>query len=102
MFRGGLRYSPPDITQSIKSKKLVYNAARTYGERLPGFNRFDFGLSYKLNKPQLAWVFLADIQNIFDTHNTLRRKFEYKDKAVLTYDTKSYGLIPVLTIRIEF
>lgn len=101
-YRGGFRYTPVDVAASLKSKRVIYQTSKTYGERLPDFNRFDFGVSYRINKMRNAWIVLADIQNILDTKNILRRKFSYSNKQIVTSDSKGIGMIPVLTVRAEF
>lgn len=101
-FRGGFRYTPVNETASLKSKRVVYQTTQTYGERLPAFNRVDFGVSYRINKNQNAWILLADIQNVLNTKNIVRRKFSYSNKQIITSDSKGIGMVPVLTIRAEF
>jgi hypothetical protein len=90
------------MISSLKSKRVIYLTAHTYEDRLPDFKRFDFGVSYRINKKKNAWILLADIQNVLNTRNILRRKFEYKNKQILSYDSKAIGMVPVLTIRAEF
>lgn len=101
-YRGGFRYTPVDMISSLKNKRVVYLTTQTYGERLPDFKRLDFGVSYRINKKRNAWILLADIQNILNTRNILRRKFEYYNKQIVTYDSKAIGMVPVLTVRAEF
>jgi hypothetical protein len=101
-YRGGFRFTPVDVVSSLKNKRVVYQTALTYGERLPDFSRLDFGVSYRINKQRNAWILLADIQNIANTRNVLRRKFSYSNKQVITLDSKSIGMVPVLTVRAEF
>lgn len=102
MFRGGFRYTPVDVTASLKRKKIIYDVLDTYGARLPDYKRVDFGVSYRINNNRNAWILMADIQNVLDTKNILRRRFSYGNKQINTSDSKSFGLIPVLTIRTEF
>jgi hypothetical protein len=102
MFRGGFRYTPVDQAASLKRNRIIYDILNTYGERLPDYKRMDFGMSYRINNNRNSLIFMADIQNIFDTENILRRKFSYSKKQIVTSDSKSFGLIPVLTIRTEF
>lgn len=101
-YRGGFRYTPVDYIATNKNKRLLYATNKTYGERLPDFNRLDFGMSYKLNKQKASFIFMADIQNVLDKENVMRRKFEYKNKQVVVSDSKGLGIIPVITIRSEF
>ena len=101
LFRRGFRYTPVNINESIERSKLVYNENKNYGKHLPGFRRIDFGISYRLNKQKLAWTFMADIQNIFNTENILRRRFYFQNNEIVTRDSKSFGMIPVITIKLE-
>jgi hypothetical protein len=101
LFRGGFRYTPVNEAESYRQKKLVYDTAETYGNQLPAFRRFDFGVSYRLNRQKLAWTFMADIQNVLNIDNVLRRRFSFSGGKITTRDTKSYGIIPVFTVKIE-
>jgi hypothetical protein len=101
MLRGGFRYTPVDNQLSLTKKKIVY-VSDVYSERLPGFRRVDAGVSYRLNSKMVAWSFQADIQNVLDTENVLRRKFSYANKQVLATDSKTFGLIPIFTVRADF
>lgn len=101
LFRGGFRYTPVDIAESISNERLIYNVNENYGKHLPGFHRIDFGLSYRLNKQKLAWTFMADIQNVLNIENILRRRFYFQNNEIITRDTKGFGIIPVMTIKLE-
>jgi hypothetical protein len=101
-YRGGLRYTPVNEPLSLKYKKLMYHADRTYGERLPDFKRLDLGVTWKINRPGFAVTFMCDIQNVGNTRNILRRRFSYENKAVVTRDYKSIGMVPVLAVKAEF
>ncbi len=101
-YRGGFRYTPVDVPASLKNKRVVYQTRNTFGERLPDVNRVDVGFSYRINKERHAWILLADIQNVLNTRNVLRRKFSYANKQIVTADSKGIGMIPVLTVRAEF
>lgn len=102
MIRGGFRYTPVDIAQSIKSKKVIYNISETYGERLPFYQRVDLGLSYRLNKFRKAWIFMADIQNVTNRKNIVRNKFTYLSGKIVESTSKTVGMVPVATVKIEF
>ncbi|MCX6238245.1 MAG: TonB-dependent receptor [Bacteroidia bacterium] len=102
LIRGGFRYTPVDLAQSMKSKKVVYNIAETYGERLPSYQRVDLGLSYRLNKAKKAWIFMVDIQNVMNRKNIIRNKFSYQSGKITESTSKSVGMVPVATIKVEF
>lgn len=86
----------------MKSKKVVYNIAETYSERLPSYQRVDLGLSYRLNKAKKAWIFMIDIQNVMNRKNIIRNKFSYQSGKITESTSKSVGMVPVATIKVEF
>ena len=102
LIRGGFRYTPVDQVLSIKNKRVIYKMYETYGERLPTYQRFDAGLSYRLNKSKRAWIFMADIQNLTNRKNIYRKKFAYQSGKIVESTSKSIGIIPVATIKVEF
>ena len=102
LLRGGYRFTPVDLAQSIKSKRVVYNIAETYGGRLPSYKRVDLGLSYRLNKVKKAWIFMIDIQNVTNKKNVIRNKFSYQSGLIAESTSKSIGIVPVASIKIEF
>jgi len=102
LARGGFRYTPVNTTASVNQKKLVYLTSETYGKRLPAFHRFDFGVSYRINRSKSAWSLMADVQNVLNTKNVLRQNFQYKNKQVITYSSYSIGMIPVFTVKVDF
>jgi len=102
LVRGGYRYIPVDLALSVKNKKVVYNIAETYGERLPSYQRIDLGLSYRLNKAKKTWIFMADIQNITNIKNIIRNKFSYQGGKITESTSKSIGIVPVASVKIEF
>ena len=102
LIRGGFRYTPVDQVLSLKNKRVVYDVYETYGERLPTYQRFDAGLSYRVNKTKRAWIFMADIQNLTNRKNIYRMKFAYQSGKIVESTSKSIGIIPVATIKVEF
>ena len=101
LFRGGFRYTPVLVEESIRENELIYNASETYEQRLPAFRRFDFGMSYRLNGQKLAWTFMIDIQNVLNIENVLKRRFYLLNRQVAIRDTKSFGMVPVFTVKVE-
>jgi len=102
MMRGGFCYTPVDYASSLIKKKLVYKISDTYGEHLPLYERFDLGLSYRLNKVQSAWIFMIDIQNITNRKNVVRNRFSYNAGVVTESYSRSIGLVPIASIKLEF
>lgn len=102
MIRGGYRYTPVDISRSLKQKRIIYDRAVSYSSSLPDFTRMDAGISYRRNQPGYSWIIMLDVQNVPDHKNVLRRKFIFENGEVKTIDVKSLGIVPVLNLRIEF
>lgn len=102
MSRGGYRYTPVNYDQSISRKRVVYDYARYYGKRLPAYIRNDIGFSYRLNMRGKTLTFLADIQNFTNCKNIIRKKFSYKNGQIIETDNKSIGLVPLLSIKLDF
>lgn len=100
--RGGFRYTPVNTDLSISRKRVVYDVLRTYGKQLPDYSRIDLGVSYRLNSKESSWTFLAEVQNLTDKHNVIRRRFSYSQGKILTRDSYSVGLVPIFSVRVDF
>jgi len=100
--RGGFRYTPVDEKLTLSRKRIVYKTADTYGSHLPPYMRIDLGFSYRLNKANKAWIFMIDIQNVTNRKNIVRKKFSYQAGNIVESYSRSIGLVPVGTIKIEF
>jgi hypothetical protein len=102
LVRGGYRYTPVDLTQSLKSKKVIYASSQTYADQLPDFIRIDAGINFRRNNPGVTWMVMVDVQNITDRKNVFRKRFSYQNGAVITNNDYSIGVVPVVNIRLEF
>ncbi len=102
LLRGGYRYTPVNITRSLKVKKIVYLTSLTNEEQLPGFLRIDGGLSFRRNFSNGSWIIMLDMQNVTGRKNVFKRRFSYENGKVVFYDVHSLGLVPVFNFRIEF
>ncbi len=102
LTRGGFRYTPVNQLQSITSKRIVYEISESYGERLPSFQRVDMGLSFRLNKIGKALIFMVDIQNIENRKNIVRNSFSYQSGKIIESTSKTVGVVPVASIKLEF
>jgi len=102
LYRGGFRYTPVRISSSLKNKRVVYETWDTYDEQLPDFKRIDMGLTFRANKSRYAWIILCDVQNATGTRNILRKKFEYRNRSIVTSSSRSLGAIPIVSLRFEF
>jgi len=100
--RGGYRFTPPNYSQTISKKYMVYDIGQVYGKQLPFFDRMDAGINYRINKRRSAFNFSLDIQNFMNRHNIYQRNFSYVKGAVVQTDKKLIGLVPIAGIRVDF
>lgn len=63
MLRGGNRFIPINLQESIKRKTTILDNNNAYEPRLPTYWRFDYGMAYKINKERTTWTFRIDLQN---------------------------------------
>jgi outer membrane receptor protein involved in Fe transport len=101
-IRGGYRYTPVDISKSLKSKKIVSDVSKTYASQLPEFTRLDVGINFRRNNPRFSWILMLDIQNATNRENVLRKRFFYENGQISSYEELSLGIVPVLNFRVEF
>jgi len=102
LVRGGYRYTSVDLTKSLKSKKVIYDATQTYGSQLPDFVRIDGGINFRRNNPGVSWIIMLDIQNVTDRKNVFRKRFSYTNNSIVTNYDYSIGVVPVFNLRLEF
>lgn len=102
MSRGGYRYTPVDYDLSISRKRIIYDNTRYYGKRLPAYIRNDFGFSYRVNMSDKSLTIQADIQNFTNRKNIVRTRFSYKNGSIIESSSRSIGLVPLLSIRLDF
>jgi hypothetical protein len=100
--RGGYRFTPPNYSQSILKKTVIYDVQQTYGKHLPFFDRMDAGVNYRINRKNSAFNFSLDIQNVLNRHNVYKRNFSYSQGAIVETDRKLIGLVPIAGIRFDF
>jgi hypothetical protein len=102
LFRGGYRYTPVDVAQSLKSKKIIYLTSKTYESQLPDFIRIDAGINFRRNNSGFSWVVMIDVQNLSDQNNVFNKRFSYQTGKVVTSNVYSIGRVPVINFRLEF
>lgn len=97
---GNRRYIPIDLESSKISNTEVLNYNLAYDKRLPDYWKFDFQLSYYLNRKNLTHEFRIDILNVTNHENVASQSYNPATQQ-LEYD-KQTGIIPAITYRIEF
>ena len=100
MLRGGNRYTPIILSESIKKAIAVLDYTQFYEAQYPDYWRTDLSVSYKKNKNKSTWSYGADIQNVTDRKNLINQNYDVANKRI----NDSYALprIPILFIRCEF
>ena len=97
---GGNRYTPIDLEASRLKGETVLQLDKPFASQVGTYFRFDFGISYKVNKANVTHTVLFDIQNLTGREN----------KGGVYYDTitqnEEYwtltGFFPFFNYRIEF
>jgi hypothetical protein len=102
IIRGGYRYTPVNISKSLKSKKIISDVSKTYASQLPDFSRLDVGINFRRNNPRFSWILMLDIQNTTNRENVYRKRFFYENGQISSYEELSLGIVPVLNFRVEF
>jgi hypothetical protein len=100
LIRGGNRYTPINLTESMKKNSTVLQSARIMEAQYPNFERIDFSIAYRINREGHAWSIRADIQNILNTNNVIEERYDTTIKG-FTY-RYALPLIPIFSSRLDF
>jgi hypothetical protein len=100
LLRGGNRYTPINLPESIKRNTTVNVQAKAFESQYPNFERYDFSLAYRINKLNHTWSFRLDLQNIFNANNIIEERYDSNVKG-LTYRF-ALPLIPIISSQLEF
>ncbi len=104
-YQGGMRYSPVDEAATIAAFEngdpdIVSDETRPFTESFDPVFTTDFTLSYKLNRKGLSHEFALKMLNLFQTKVPFKHVYNYKNRAIDTYD---WGLAtPNICYRINF
>ena len=100
ILAGNNRTTPIDLNASIEEGSTVYIYNQTYEERLKDYLRFDFGISYRKNKPHHASIITLNVQNAINRLNEAGKYFSDYSYTIQTWE--QMGILPNLSYRIEF
>lgn len=100
MWRGGNRFIPVNLAESILRNRTILNNTEAYVQRLPDYRRVDIGIAYKINTKSSTWTLSADIQNVTNYKNIIRERYDTSAKQI----TYSYALpiIPIFNFKVDF
>ena len=100
LMRGGNRYTPINLTESIKKNTTVLQSARIMEAQHPNFERIDFSIAYRINREGHAWSIRADLQNILNTKNVIEERY---DSSIKGFSYRyALPLIPIFSSRLDF
>jgi hypothetical protein len=99
-YAGGRRYVPIDLNESIKEQRQVNNWSEAYEHQMPDYFRADFQVVYKMNRPLYSFECRLDIQNITNHKNAAWYYYDIGAQRVKL--KKQFGIIPLLSCRIDF
>jgi hypothetical protein len=100
LIRGGNRYTPINLTESIRRNTTDLTASQIMQAQYPTFQRLDLSIAYKINRAKHTWTIRADLQNILNIDNVIEERYDANAKA-LTY-RYALPLIPILSTRVDF
>jgi hypothetical protein len=97
---GGKPYTSILLTESITQGTEVRDEINAYGSIAPAYNRLDFQLSFKWNKPKISSELKIDIQNVFGGQRTIRYSYDPQRKTIYARTTGS--IVPIISYNIDF
>lgn len=100
IWRGGQRYTPVDLAESMAENETVYDNSQAFSKKLPDYFRIDFGANFRRNKKKYSWVFSFDAQNLINRQNVAREVYD-PEKQQVTF-ARNLGIVPVLSWKVMF
>jgi hypothetical protein len=97
---GGNRISPVNLEASRENGFQVLYPGQINSLKTKTYHRFDFSVSYTVNRPRTTHNFQFEAQNIFNRQNVMERAFNRATRDVEEY--YQTGLIPNLLYRVSF
>lgn len=100
ILSGGNRFTPIDLESSIEKGEQVLFEGRRFEAKAGDYARFDFGLSYRINRKKLTHTIMLDIQNVTNRLNIYTQYYNDDTKRIEAYTQT--GLFPIFNYRVEF
>ncbi len=99
-FAGGQRYTPFDVTASMREGYVVYKEDEAYSLQNDAYWRWDFKLSYIRNGRKTTQKWYVDFQNITNNKNIYVRTLNPKTGVIDQID--QIGFFPNINYSITF
>ncbi len=100
IWRGGERYTPVDLPNSILQNQTVYENNNTNSLKIPDYFRMDAGIYYRRNTKKYSWTLSFDGQNVTNRLNV--EAYVYDPVTRSTIVQQNLGIVPVLAWKLEF
>ncbi|MGR3809655.1 carboxypeptidase-like regulatory domain-containing protein [Jiulongibacter sp. NS-SX5] len=101
LFKGGFRYTPPDLTETRERGYYFNDISRAYEGQVGPYKRLDGRMSYTYNGNKVAGKINLDIQNVLNTRNPSSLGYNFNtNETYLIY--RGAGFTPVLSFQWDF
>lgn len=100
ILAGGNRYTPVDLEASRLEGEQVNFDDRPFEAKAGDYARFDFGVSYRINRKKLTHTIMLDIQNATNRANI--HSLYYDDDTQQLEQYTQTGFFPIFNYRVEF
>jgi hypothetical protein len=100
MWRGGNRYIPINLAESIKKNTTVNDLTRAYVPKLPDYLRMDLGVALKINLKGATWSLSADLQNVTNRKNIIQERYDVASKQL--FYNYALPLVPIFSFKVDF
>ncbi|OYU66362.1 MAG: hypothetical protein CFE22_09390 [Cytophagaceae bacterium BCCC1] len=100
IWRGGNRYIPINLAESIKRNTTVNDVTKAFEPRLPNYWRIDLGLALKINLKKATWALSADIQNLTNRKNIIQERYNTSTNNILY--NYALPLLPIFSFKVDF
>ena len=100
MWRGGNRYIPINLSESIKRNSTINDNTKAFEPRLPDYWRLDLGVALKINLKRATWCLSADIQNVSNRKNKIQERYNSASKQI--FYNYALPLVPIFNFKVDF
>ncbi len=104
LSNGGARITPllAGAGASKYSREAPFDESRPFEQKVSPFFRPDLRVSYRVNKPKVAWTIALDVQNVINRVNEDGLDRSYDPVTNTWEDRDQSGLTPILSFQIDF
>lgn len=100
IIRGGNRYTPFNLEESIKRNTGVLDFTKAFESQYPAYIRLDTGIGYKVNKKASTWTLSLDLQNTTNRKNVMNQVYSTTTR-LLRYNY-ALPIVPIFNFKIDF